>query len=77
MYLIRGGWGESTTLLVTINLPWQVFKKTFTKIEAYSGMAERTVRDLAIEEALQADIKETLKHNNRSYVDCCALSDKG
>ena len=28
-------------------------KKTFTKIEAYEGMVERLVRDLAIEEALQ------------------------
>ena len=51
-------------------------KKKFTKIEAYAGMAERLVRDLAIEEALQDKIKDTLEHNNQSYVDCCALSYK-
>ena len=46
------------------------------KIEAYAGMAERLVRYLAIEEALQDEIKETLEHKNCSYVDWCALSDK-
>ena len=40
-------------------------------------MAERLVRDLAIEEALQDKIKDTLEHNNQSYVDWRALSDKG
>ena len=39
-------------------------------------MVERLVRDLVIEEALQDKIKDTLKHNNKSYVDWCALSDK-
>ena len=59
-----------------LNLPWQGFeKKTFTKIEAYAGMSEKLVRDLAIEEALQNEIKETLEHNNQSYVNWCALSD--
>ena len=48
-----------------------------TKIEAYAGMAERLVRDLAIEEALQDEIKDTVEHNNQSYIDCCAISDKG
>ena len=43
-----------------INLPWQGIKKTFTKIEANAGMSERLERDLAIEEALQEEIKETL-----------------
>ena len=33
-----------------LNLPWQGFeKKNFTKIKAHAGMAERLVRDLAIE----------------------------
>ena len=32
-------------------------KKTFTKIEAHAGMAKRLVRDLAIKEALQEEIK--------------------
>ena len=51
-----------------LNLPWQVFeKKTFTKIEVYAGMAKRLVRDLAVEEALQEEIKDTLEHNNQSY----------
>ena len=39
-------------------------------------MAERLVRDLAIEEALQDEIKDTLEHKNQSYGDWCALSDK-
>ena len=61
-----------------LNLPWQGFgNKTFTKIEAYAGMAERLVRDLAIEEALQDKIKDTLEHKNQSHVNWCALSDKG
>ena len=51
-------------------------EKTYTKIEAHAGMAERLVRDLAIEEALQDEIKHTLEHNNQSYGDWCALPDK-
>ena len=39
-------------------------------------MAKRMVRDLAIEEALQEEIKHTLKHNNQSYGYWCDLSDK-
>ena len=39
-------------------------------------MSERLVRYLAIEEALQDEIKYTPEHNNQSYVDWCALSDK-
>ena len=51
---------ESTNILVMLNLPWPGFgKKTFTKIEAYVGMAERLVRDLEIKEALP-----TKKGNN-------------
>ena len=50
-------------------------KKTFPNIEAEAGMAERLVRDLEIEQALQEEIKDTLEHNNKSYGDWCALSD--
>ena len=58
MQLIGGGGRESKNLLVMLNLPWQGFgKKAFSKIEAHAGMAERLVRDLAIEEALQEEIK--------------------
>ena len=61
-----------------LNLPWQVFeKKTFPKIEANVGMAERLVRYLAIGKALQEEIKETLEHNNQSYDEWCAQTDKG
>ena len=68
MQLIRGGGEVSTKLLGMMNLPWHVFeKKKITKIEAHAGMAERLVRDLAIEEALQEEIKDTLEHNNQSY----------
>ena len=60
-----------------LNVPWQGFEeKIFTKIEAYAGMAERLVRNLAIEEALQDEIKYTLEHNNQSYFDWCDISDK-
>ena len=68
MQLIGGVGIESTKLLGALNLPWQDFeKKTFTKIEAHAGMAERLVRDLTIEEALRDEIKDTLEHNNQSY----------
>ena len=62
-------WGrESTKLLGMLNLPWQGYeKKTFTKIEVHAGMAKRMVRDVAIEEDLQGEIKDTLEHNNQSY----------
>ena len=39
-------------------------------------MAGRLVRDLAIEEALQMEIKSTLSHNSKLYVQWCALSDE-
>ena len=70
-------WGrESTKLFGMLNLPWQVFeKKTFTKIEANAGMAERLVRYLAIKEALQEEIKDTLEGNNQSYSEWCAQTD--
>ena len=44
---------EATNLLGILDLPCQIFKKkTFTKIEAHEGMADRLVIDWAIEEAL-------------------------
>ena len=61
-----------------LNLTWQVFeKKIFTKTEAYAGMSIPLVLDLAIEEALQEEIKDTLEHNNQSYCEWCAQTDKG
>ena len=61
-----------------LNLPCQGFeKKTFTKIGAYAGMSERLVRDLTMEEALQGEIKDTLEHNNQSYGEWCAHTNKG
>ena len=77
MQLIGGGGRESTKLLGMLNLPWQGFEIFFfTKIEANEGMAERLVRDLAIEEALQEEIKDTLERNNQSYGEWCAQTDK-
>ena len=35
------------------------------------------MRDLAIGETLQDEIKDTIEHNNQSYFKWCALSDKG
>ena len=76
MQLIGGGGRESTKLLGMLNLPWQGFGgKSFSKIEANVGMAERLVRDLAIEEALQEEIKDTLEGNNQSYGEWCAQKD--
>ena len=61
-----------------INLPWQVFeKKNFTKIKSHAGMAERLARYLATEEAIQEEIKHTHEHNNQSYGEWCAQTDKG
>ena len=40
-------------------------------------MSERLVRDLAIEVALQDEMKDTLEYKNQSYIDWCALSEKG
>ena len=40
-------------------------------------MAERLVRYLAIEEALQEEIKYTLERNNQLYGEWCAQIDKG
>ena len=60
-----------------LNLPWNGFeKKKFTKIGAYAGMSDRLVRELAIEEALREEIKDTLEHNNQSYGEWCAQTDK-
>ena len=76
MQIIGGGGIESTKLLGMLNLPWQGFeKKTLSKIEAHAGMAERLVSDLAIEEALQEEIKDTLESNNQSYSEWCAQTD--
>ena len=54
-----------------------IWEKTFKTIEAYAGMPDPLVRYLAIEEALQEGIKDTLEHNNQSYDECCAQTDKG
>ena len=43
----------------------------------YVVMIDQLVKDLAIEEAFQDEIKYTLEHNNQSYVDWGALSYKG
>ena len=59
------GGRESTNILVVLNLPWELFKNTFTKIQAHTGMSERVVRYLVIEEALQTKIKSTLSHKNQ------------
>ena len=49
-------------------------QRKITKIEAHADMAERLVRYLVIEEALQNEIKDTLKQKNQSYFEWCALS---
>ena len=57
MQVIGRGRIEPTQMFGMLNLPWQVFKKMFTIIEAYVGMVKRLVRDFVIEEALQDEIK--------------------
>ena len=47
-----------------------------TKNEVHAGMAKPMVRDLAIEEALQEETKDTLEHNNKSYGEWCAQTDE-
>ena len=60
-----------------LNPTWKGFeKKTFTKIKVTAGMTEPMVRDLAIEEAPQEDIKDTLEHNNQSYDEWCAQTEQ-
>ena len=38
-------------------------------------MSELLVRDLAMVEAFQEEIKDTLEHNNQSYGEWCAQTD--
>ena len=74
MQLIGGGGERINKTLEDVEFTLEgVLGKTFTKIEAHAGMAERLVGYLAIEEALQEEIKHTLEHNNQSYGDWCAL----
>ena len=54
----RGGERINKSLGNTESTLAGIWKKTFTKIEAYSGMVERPVIDLAVEEALQDEMKE-------------------
>ena len=68
--IINKALGNSESILAGIKL-------FFTKIKAYAGIAERLVRDLAIEKALQYEIKDTLEHSKQSCVNWCDLSDKG
>ena len=56
----RGGGGINKYIGDAESTLAGIRKKTFTKIEAYSGMVEQLVRYLAIEEALQDEIKDTL-----------------
>ena len=56
---MRGG-RESKKLLGMLNKPCQGFN-CFAKIEEYAGMAERLVRDLAIEEDLQTEITRNIR----------------
>ena len=72
-----GGGGESTKLLGMLNPIWRVFeKKSSQKLKNMQVWPKPMVRDLAVGEALQEEIKETLEHNNQSYVEWCAQIDK-
>ena len=54
--------------------PLAGIRKKTLKIEVHAGMEERLVRDLTIEKDLQIKIKAPLSHNNKSYMQWCALS---
>ena len=71
---IIGGGGEriNKALLDVESTLAGIWEKTFTKIESYAGMFELLVRYVAMEEALQEEIKDTLEHNNQSYGEWCA-----
>ena len=59
-----------------LNIHWQELNTILTRIEAHTGMAERLVRDLLIEEALQIKIKDTIQQNNQSYLKWCNIPDE-
>ena len=73
MQLIGEGEERTTKALGNAESTFAGIKKIFTKVEAYADMAERQVRYLAINEALQDERKETQEHNNQSYVNWCAI----
>ena len=56
----RGGGGVNKDIGNSESTMTGIREKRYTKVEAYAGIAERLVRDLEIEEALQDEIKETL-----------------
>ena len=61
-----------------LNPTWKGFKKkALTKTKVTAGMTKPMVRDLAIEEALQEEIKNTLEHNNQSYDEWCVQTEQG
>ena len=62
-------WGEKNNraLGVVNSTLGGIWEKTITKIEAHAGMAERLMKDLAIEDDLKEEIKDTLQHNDQSY----------
>ena len=68
-------WGERINkALGDAEFPFAgIQEKTFSKVEANAGMAERLVRDLVIEEALQDEIKDALDHTIQHMIDCCIL----
>ena len=56
-------------------LSCQGSEEIITKIEAYAGMSEQLARYLAIGEALQDKILDTLEHYKKSFVNWCDISD--
>ena len=70
MHLIGGGGVIDKALGNAESTLAGIPEKTFTKIEAYAGMAERLVRDLVIQEALQDEIK---RHTRTQQSVICRL----
>ena len=76
MHLLGGGGVEAMKLLGMVDLAWQGWeKRTFKLMEEKVGVAERSVCDLAVEEALQLEIKLTLETEGKSYEEWLALPD--
>ena len=75
MYLLGGGGVEAMKLLGMVGLAWQGWgKRTFKLIEEHVGVAERSICNLAVEEAL-LEIKQTLEAEGKSYEEWLALPD--
>ena len=78
MHILGCGNVDAGKILGMMDLPWQGWaKNTFRRVEKHAGLAERVMCDLAIESALQDEIKATLeKEGKLSYKEWLAMSNE-